>query len=75
MLTASLTEITQLSAAERIQLVEDIWDTIVAEPEAVALTEAQIQELDLRLDDYHANPQAGASWQEVQQRVLGQQVT
>ena len=70
--TTSLTEITQLSAAERIQLVEDIWDTIAAEPEAVALTEAQIQELDWRLDDYHADPQAGSSWQEVRQRVQGQ---
>jgi putative addiction module component (TIGR02574 family) len=70
--TTSLTEITQLSAAERIQLVEDIWDTIAAEPEAVALTEAQIQELDRRLDDYHADPQAGSSWQEVRQRVQGQ---
>ena len=72
MLTASLPEITKLSAAERIQLVEDIWDTIAAEPEAVALTEAQIQELDQRLDDYHANPQAGSSWQEVRQRIHGE---
>ena len=72
MITASLPEITQLSAAERIQLVEDIWDTIAAEPEAVALTEAQKQELDQRLDDYHANPQAGSSWQEVRQRIQGQ---
>ncbi len=72
MITASLTEITQLSAAERIQLVEDIWDTIAAEPEAIALTEAQKQELDQRLDDYHANPQAGSSWQEVRQRIQRQ---
>ena len=72
MITASLPEIAQLSAAERIQLVEDIWDTIAAEPEAVALTEAQKQELDRRLDDYHADPQAGSSWQEVRLRIQGQ---
>ena len=70
MITASVPEITQLSVAERIQLVEDIWDTIVAEPESVALTEAQMQELDQRLDDYHTNPHTGSSWQEVRQRIV-----
>ena len=70
--TTSLTEITQLSAAERIQLVEDIWDTIAAAPDAVALTAAQTGELDRRIDDYQANPQAGCSWQEVRHRVQGQ---
>jgi len=69
MIAASLAEIMQLSTAERIQLVEDIWDTVAAQPEDVALTEAQMQELDRRLDAYHKDPQAGASWQEVQQRV------
>lgn len=72
MLATSLAEITQLSTAERIQLVEDIWDTIAAQPEEISLTEAQMQELDRRLNAYHQNPQAGASWQEVQQRVRGQ---
>ena len=70
MITASFPEITKMSAAERIQLVEDIWDTIAAEPDAVGLTEAQTQELDRRLDDYHANPQAGSSWQEVYGRTI-----
>jgi putative addiction module component (TIGR02574 family) len=72
MLTTSLAGITQLSTAERIQLVEDIWDTIAAQPEEMRLTEAQTQELDRRLSTYQQNPLAGASWQEVQQRVRGQ---
>ncbi len=72
MLATSLAGITQLSTAERIQLVEDIWDTIAAQPEEMRLTEAQTQELDRRLSTYQQNPPAGASWQEVQQRVRGQ---
>lgn len=32
------------------------------------------QELDRRLDAYHANPEAGASWPEVRQRILGQKI-
>ena len=58
MLAASLAEITQLNTAERIQLVEDIWDTIAAQPEKVGLPEAQTQELDRRLSDYQQNPHA-----------------
>jgi putative addiction module component (TIGR02574 family) len=71
MSAAPLTEITQLSTAERIQLVEDIWDTIAANPEDIRLSEAQTQELDRRLDFYHQNPQAGSPWQDVQQKVRG----
>ncbi|WP_347273040.1 addiction module protein [Candidatus Kuenenia sp.] len=33
------TDALALSIPERIQLVEDIWDTIAAEPEAIELTE------------------------------------
>ena len=68
-----MAEITQMSTAERIQLVEDIWDTIAARPEEVALTEAQTQELDRRLAAYYQAPAAGASWAEVRQRVQGHQ--
>ncbi len=40
--------------------------------EDVALTEAQTQELDQRLEAYQQDLSAGASWQEVQQRVRRQ---
>lgn len=63
--------ILELSVAERIQAVEDIWDSIAAVPEAVPLTEEQKAELDRRLDAYHKNPAAGAPWTEVRQRILG----
>ncbi len=69
MSAASLAEITQLSTAERIQLVEDIWDTIATQPGEVALTEAQTQELDRRLEAYRQDPSVGASWAEMRQRV------
>jgi putative addiction module component (TIGR02574 family) len=69
--TASLTEISRLSVSERIQLAEDIWDTIASRPEELSLTESQTQELDSRLADIEANPNAGASWQAVRQRIQG----
>ena len=72
MTTTALAEIAQLSVAERIQLAEDIWDTIAAAPDELPLPDAQRAELDRRLQSYHDDPLLGASWQEVQQRVRGQ---
>ncbi len=40
-MNTQLSDILQLSVAERIQLVEDIWDSIAIIPEAVLLTEEQ----------------------------------
>jgi putative addiction module component (TIGR02574 family) len=69
MATNPLSDILKLSVAERIQLVEDIWDSIAAEPEAVALTEEQRQDLDRRLAEQEANPGAGRSWADVKARL------
>ncbi len=64
-----IVEIALLSTAERVQLVTDIWDIIAAHTKEISPPEAQIQELDQRLAAYHQNPRAGATWQEVQQKV------
>ena len=55
-------DILDLSIAERMELIGDIWDSISEVPEAVALTEAQKAELDRRLDAYRKDPTAGAPW-------------
>jgi len=56
---------------ERIQLVEDIWDTIAEVPEQVGLSDGQKAELDRRLDAHHRNPEEGAPWPEVRERIKG----
>lgn len=61
--------IQQLSIAERIQLVEDIWDSIATTPEALELTIAQRRELDERLESYHQNANIGSSWDEAKARL------
>jgi len=60
-------EIRKLSVSERIQLVEDIWDTIVASQEQVPLTARHRQELDRRLDEYSKDPAAGKTWDAVRE--------
>ena len=60
--------IDQLSVAQRLLLVEEIWDSIAAEDET-PLTEPQRQDLERRLAAYEANPKAGSSWEEVKARL------
>jgi putative addiction module component (TIGR02574 family) len=64
--------IDQLSVAQRILLVEEIWDSIAAEEAQIPLTEAQRQDLQRRVAAYEANPKAGSSWEEVKARLRGQ---
>ena len=55
-----------LSVSERIQLAEDIWDSIAAEnPEAAALTPLQLQEIQVRLDAHDQDPSSAVSWDQV----------
>jgi putative addiction module component (TIGR02574 family) len=68
-MTISFDEILGLSVPERIQLVEDIWDSIAASPESLPITDAQRQELDRRLDAYARDPSELRSWDEVRARL------
>ena len=61
--------IDQLSLAERILLVKEIWDSIVAEAETLDIPQSHKDELDRRLAAYHADPHAGSSWQDVKARL------
>jgi len=62
-------DILDLSVSERIQLVQDIWDSIAQVPESVSLTEDEKAEIDRRLDAYHNDPIAGSPWLMVRERI------
>jgi len=68
-MSTQISEILQLSIAERIQLAEDIWDSITAFPDAVPLTNEQKQELDRRLQAYAQNPDEGISWDALKEKM------
>lgn len=69
MSTLARADVLSLSVSERIQLVEDIWDTIAEVPEQVGLSDEQKAELDRRLDAYHQNPDEGSPWGMVRERI------
>ena len=62
--------IQELSIAERLQLVQDIWDSIVLSPDVVSITDKQKQELDDRLELYNQAPDTGKSWEEIKKSLI-----
>ncbi|MBM4137091.1 MAG: addiction module protein [Nitrospira sp.] len=67
------TDTLTLSIPERIQLVEDIWDTIAAEGQSIELTEDEKRIIDERLEAYHRNPDLGSPWEDVYKRIVSRQ--
>jgi len=67
------TDARALSISERIQLVEDIWDTIAAEVQSIELTEDEKRIIDERLEAYHKNPELGSPWEDVYKRLVSRQ--
>ncbi|MEJ7849221.1 MAG: addiction module protein [Pyrinomonadaceae bacterium] len=63
-----LDEILELPVAERIKLVEDIWDSIAVIPEDVQLTSEQMAEIERRIEDYRKNPDDVVPWGEIRER-------
>ena len=61
----SISAILELPVQERICLAELIWDSVAAIPDAVEISPALRAELELRLAEFEANPEAGYSWDEV----------
>ncbi len=66
----TISEISKLSVTERIELVEEIWDSIASEPHELPLTNAQRIELDASLADYEKNPKLGSSWKETKKSII-----
>ena len=70
-LSIDLTEIKALSVPDRMLVVEQIWDSIAAEQDALPITDAQREELDRRLADEEQSPDEGDPWEQVKSRLQG----
>jgi putative addiction module component (TIGR02574 family) len=63
-----LKELMELTPEERIQLAEDLWDSI-APDEMPPLTEEQSREIDRRLAAHEKDPGRASRWEEVRARL------
>jgi putative addiction module component (TIGR02574 family) len=65
-------DIASLSPEQRLQLLEQIWDSLATNPESVPVTAAQREELERRLDALDREGPVGIQWDDVVRRVRGQ---
>ena len=63
----SAVDIAKLDPRERLELLEQLWDSL--SPEAVPMTDAQKEELDRRLDELDRDGPVGIPWHEVLDRI------
>lgn len=62
-------DVKQLSAEQRLNLIEQIWDSLEAED--VPVTEAQKAELDRRIGEMDRDGERGIPWEDVLDRIRG----
>ena len=58
-----------LTVAEKLQLVEDLWDDLAATPETVPIYDWQKEELARRRANLISNPGSGLPWEEIKRRI------
>lgn len=68
--TATISNIVEMPIQQRIQFVEDVWDSIAKSPDMVEIPEWHKQELATRLKSYLKNPNEVSTWQNVKKRIL-----
>ena len=64
-------DIASLSFEERLQLLDELWESLSRTPEAIPLTEAQRKELGRRLNELDRQGPVGIPWDEVLGRIRG----
>jgi putative addiction module component (TIGR02574 family) len=68
-MSLSTEDIQALSAAERLELIAALWDSLADSPEDVPVTDVQRRELDRRLDRYRRGQTQLHSWEDVRARI------
>jgi len=63
-------EINRLTPEEKLRLIEELWDTMAQNPDQLSVPVAHERALAEDHVAYRADPDAGASWSEVKQRIM-----
>ena len=71
----SKADLLKLDVATRLELIEELWDSIASDDAAASqlpLAEGERAMLDERLREYRADPASGQSWADVRAEILKQ---
>ena len=64
-------KIENLSAIEKGELAQRIWDSVAAEQDSIELSKEQAQLLNDRIKSFEADQDFGSSWSDVKSRITG----
>ncbi len=64
-------DLSDLGIAEKLQLVEDLWDEIASRPEMVPVHDWQKEELKRRKAAREKDPGSGITWEEAKAKARG----
>ncbi len=62
-------QLLELSVADRMQLIDDLWESVAADSEVIPLNEAQKQEARRRLEEHRANPGSAIPWEQLRREL------
>jgi putative addiction module component (TIGR02574 family) len=70
MLKEAIPQFEELTASEKLILLEDLWDDLAGRPSEVPVPEWQRRDLERRYEEFLQNPAEGSPWPEVRERLL-----
>jgi putative addiction module component (TIGR02574 family) len=65
----AMSELRELPVVERLQLVEDLWDSIAEDQQSVPDHPAVMEELRRRRENFQQNPSSGIAWEDAKTRI------
>jgi putative addiction module component (TIGR02574 family) len=68
-MNAEFTQVFELTLSEKLQLLEDLWDSIAQTSEQIPMLDWQKEELAKRKAAYLQNPTSGSSWKAAKARI------
>lgn len=63
-------DLSQFNKSEKLNLVDDLWDSIASDPSEVEVPEYHKAIIEERLKTLEHDIQSGSSWEEVRQKYL-----
>jgi putative addiction module component (TIGR02574 family) len=69
-----ITELRKLPLHERLQLVEDLWDSIALDDTDLEVPQWQKDELERRRRQFQSHPETGIPWESAKEIIRGRNV-
>jgi len=67
--TDEVHQLLRLSASERLELAEQLWESVASEAESASLSVEEKKFLHTQLAEYRANPEDTVSWSSVKKSL------